>query len=357
MAETEKRVEETAAVDAADGVGEVDISVERRAISRMSVREVREHVAGAPPEPGDPLWGELSTDPRKGVREICARLLRERAAAAWESSHRAAMRTSEEELWATGARLVAGVDEAGRGPLAGPVTAAAVILPRDLSIRGIEDSKKLTPEKREELFVLITSEAVAVGVSSVSEKVIDEINILKATQRAMREAVAGLGEIPDHVLVDGNEVPNLDLPQTAIHGGDESSTVIAAASIVAKVTRDRLLLEYDEHYPGYGFAQHKGYGTPEHLAALTRLGPCEIHRRSFRTVLDADGGFSEHYLWFRSELLDAGTAEELEAIALRIARVREELASFELSKLRSLYKRCYVRAKVGMSGRRWPGRR
>lgn len=349
MAETEKSVEGTAAVDAADGVGEVDVSVARPGISGMSIREVREHVAGAPPEPGDSLWQELSADPRKGVREICTRLLRERAAAAWEASHRAAMRRSEEELWAVGARLVAGVDEAGRGPLAGPVTAAAVILPRDLSIHGIEDSKKLTPEKREELYGLITSEAIAFGVSSVSETVIDEINILRATQRAMREAVAGLGEPPDHVLIDGNEVPNFDFPQTAIHGGDESSTVIAAASIIAKVTRDRLLLKYHEKYPEYGFAQHKGYGTPEHLAALTRLGPCEIHRRSFRTVLDADGGFSENYLTFRSELLDAGTAKDLEAIALRIAREKEELASFELTKLRSLYKRCYVRAKVGMS--------
>ncbi len=349
MAETEKSVEETAAVDAADGVGEVDVSVDRAAISRMNVSEVREHVAGAPPEPGDSLWQELSADPRKGVREICTRLLRERAAAAWEASHRAAMRSSEEELWAGGARLVAGVDEAGRGPLAGPVTAAAVILPRDLSIRGIEDSKKLTPEKREELYGLITREAIAFGVSSVSETIIDEINILRATQRAMREAVAGLGEPPDHVLIDGDVVPSLGFPQTAIHGGDETSTVIAAASIIAKVTRDRLLLKYDERYPGYGFAQHKGYGTPEHLAALTRLGPCEIHRRSFRTVLDADGGFSEHYLRFRSELLDAGTSKELETIALGIAREKEELASFELSKLRSLYKRCYVRAKAGMS--------
>ena len=156
---------------------------------------------------------------------------------------------------------------------------------------------------------------------------------------------------PDHVRVDGVEVATRGFEQTAIHGGDESSTAIAAASILAKVTRDRFMIQLDSRYPGYGFARHKGYGTPEHLGALTRLGPCEIHRRSFRTVLDAGGGYSELYLGFRNELLAAETADVLELIAAKIAREKGRLVPFELSKLRGLYKRCYVRTKAGLAAR------
>ncbi len=262
------------------------------------------------------------------------------------------MREFEEDLWASGARLVAGVDEVGRGPLAGPVTAAAVVLPRDLAIEGIDDSKKLTPERRDELFDLIMRDAVDVGVASVSETVIDEINILNATRRAMRGALERLSEPPDHVLVDGSEIPALGIPQTGLPHGDERSTVIAAASIIAKVTRDRFLVELDRRYPDYGFARHKGYGTPEHLAALTRLGPCEIHRRSFHVVLESAGGPSELYRRLRARLMEAATADELERVARDVALVRQELDPYELSKLRGLYKRCYVRAKVGLTAAR-----
>jgi len=319
------------------------------AIAGMTVREIERMVAGAPPEPGDILWEELRADPRKGVSQVLERLARRRARVLRERDRLAGLRHHEAELWASGCELVAGVDEAGRGPLAGPVVAAAVVLPRDCVIAGLNDSKKLSPKKREELYRVILDTAVAVGIGSSSEKLIDEVNILNATHRAMRDAVADLGRVPDHVLVDGTSIPELSIPQTAINRGDERSAPIAAASIIAKVTRDRLLVKYDEQYPGYGFARHKGYGTSEHLAALRRLGPCEIHRRSFRVVLDAGGGLSEQYAKFRSDLLSAEAAEELERIAGEIARVKDSLVPYELARLRSLYKRCYVRVRAGLA--------
>jgi ribonuclease HII len=321
-------------------------------LSAMTVREVCEYVAGARPEPGDSLWAALQGDRRKGVRDVCERLLRRRKAERYELEREERMRRGEAARWEKGDEYVAGVDEAGRGPLAGPVVAAAVILPRELSIRGIDDSKKLSAVRREEFFDLIQSEAVGVGVGVVSESVIDEVNILRATHRAMREALAGLPVAPDHVLVDGEPVPDLGFPQTAINQGDRKSTAIAAASIMAKVTRDRMLVEFDERYPGYGFARHKGYGTKEHISALMRLGPCEIHRRSFHVVLDAAGGMSELYSGFRAALLKADEPERLDRIAAEIAREKERLAPYELSKLRGLYKRCYVRLQAGIRSTR-----
>lgn len=183
---------------------------------------------------------------------------------------------------AEGFTTVCGVDEAGRGPLAGPVCAAAVILPQDLEIEGLNDSKKLTEKRREALYDGIVREAVAYGIAFADEKEIDEINILQATFLAMRRAVEQLSVRPSIVLVDGNRKPDLgDLPVKTIVKGDSLSANIAAASILAKVTRDRFMLEQDAIYPQYGFAVHKGYGTKAHYAALTQYGACPIHRRSF----------------------------------------------------------------------------
>ena len=181
-----------------------------------------------------------------------------------------------------GFATVCGVDEAGRGPLAGPVCAAAVILPQDLEIEGLNDSKKLTEKRREVLYDVIVREAVAYGIAFADEKEIDEINILQATFLAMRRAVEQLSVRPSIVLVDGNREPDLgDLPVKTIVKGDSLSANIAAASILAKVTRDRFMLEQDAIYPQSGFAVHKGYGTKAHYAALTQYGACPIHRRSF----------------------------------------------------------------------------
>ena len=187
----------------------------------------------------------------------------------------------EARLHGEGTRLICGVDEAGRGPLAGPVCAAACILPEDLRLEGLNDSKKLSEKKREALYTQITDRALAWAVCLVDEKTIDQINILQATFQAMRGAVARLSVTPDLCLVDGNRDPGLGLPTRTLVKGDATCAAIAAASILAKVTRDRLMVQYDARYPGYGFAVHKGYGTRAHYAAIGRLGLCPIHRRSF----------------------------------------------------------------------------
>jgi ribonuclease HII len=190
----------------------------------------------------------------------------------------------EARAWRTGAALVAGVDEAGRGPLAGPVVAAAVILDPDQRVKGLCDSKLLTPPEREALFALISERALAIGVGVVDHEAIDRVNILRATERAMLDALGQLALMPDLVITDWVRLAALVCPQRNLVNGDGRCATVAAASIVAKVTRDRIMLELDTHYPDYGFARHKGYATPEHLAALDRLGPCAIHRRTFAGV-------------------------------------------------------------------------
>lgn len=176
---------------------------------------------------------------------------------------------------------VAGIDEAGRGPLAGPVVAAAVILPKDIFLPFLNDSKKVTEKRRDVLFDQIKQEAIAYGIGIASNALIDEINILQATYEAMKEAISKLNKTPDILLVDAVHIPNISLKQVGIVKGDAKSVNIAAASILAKVTRDRLMLEYDKIYPEYGFASNKGYGTAKHIEALKAYGACDIHRRTF----------------------------------------------------------------------------
>jgi ribonuclease HII len=191
------------------------------------------------------------------------------------------MSAYENALREQGARYVAGVDEVGRGPLAGPVVAAAVILPADFDLLGVDDSKKLSEKKREELFEQIKEKAVAYAIGMRDPQRIDAINILEATKEAMADAILGLSVEPDHVLIDALTLKDVPIRQTGIVKGDARSVSIAAASILAKVTRDRMMVEYDAQYPGYGFAQNKGYGTAAHYAGLKTLGLTPIHRRSF----------------------------------------------------------------------------
>lgn len=179
------------------------------------------------------------------------------------------------------AEYICGIDEVGRGPLAGPVVAAAVILPKDCEILYINDSKKLSEKRREELFLEIQEKAIAIGVGISSWTRIDEINILQANYEAMRQALSQLTVKPDILLNDAVTIPEVDITQVPIIKGDAKSISIAAASIIAKVTRDHMMVDYDMVYPGYGFAKNKGYGTAEHIKALEEMGPCEIHRRSF----------------------------------------------------------------------------
>ena len=198
------------------------------------------------------------------------------------------MLTSERNLWQQGYDFIAGVDEVGRGPLAGPVVAAAVVLPKDFSVLGINDSKKVTEKKREELFPIIKETAIAYGIGVVDHQVIDEINILEATKIAMKEAIENLKtdllnkkeKVIDYILIDALTL-DVDVPQKAMIKGDAKSVSIAAASILAKVTRDHMMIEYDKVYPGYSFASNKGYGTKAHYEGLNNLGLCPIHRKTF----------------------------------------------------------------------------
>jgi ribonuclease HII len=193
----------------------------------------------------------------------------------------------ERRLWRLGIESVAGLDEAGVGPMAGPVVAAAVIFPPEAFVRGIHDSKQVPAETREQLYPKIFECARAIGVGVAEPDEIDRLNIYWATMLASERAIAALCLPPQHVLVDGRRIPRLAFEQTRIVGGDRKSFCIAAASIIAKVTRDRIMCEHDQRYPGYGFGQHKGYCTADHFDALRRLGPSPIHRRSFAPVFEA----------------------------------------------------------------------
>lgn len=194
------------------------------------------------------------------------------------------MKRYERRARKKGYRLIAGVDEVGRGPLAGPVMACALIFPSKCRIKGLDSSKRLSPKKREELYPIIKEKALAIGLGRVGERKIDGINILKATHLAMRRAISHLGVEPDLLLVDGFEIPGVNIPQRAIVRGDEKSATVAAASVVAKVTRDRLMVRYHKKHPGYDFHRHKGYGTERHIKALRKHGPSRIHRKTFSGV-------------------------------------------------------------------------
>ncbi len=219
------------------------------------------------------------TDARAGVAKLIGQAMREQEKLAAERARMEALKKYEKEYAAYG--RICGIDEAGRGPLAGPVVAGAVILPEDCDILYINDSKKLTEAKREELYDQIMEKAVAVGVGMAGPGRIDEINILQATYEAMREAISKLKEKPDILLNDAVTIPGISIRQVPVIKGDAKSISIAAASIVAKVTRDRLMREYDKVMPEYGFASNKGYGVKEHIEALKKYGPSPIHRAGF----------------------------------------------------------------------------
>lgn len=224
----------------------------------------------------------LRADDRKGAQQLYQQIQRRLAKqAAAEAAFQERLHY-ERPFWARGER-VAGVDEVGRGPLAGPVITCAAILPPDFDVPLVNDSKQLTPKERERLYPIILAKAEAVSIGVASPQLIDQLNIYQATRVAMQRAVLGLGIAPQHLIVDAMQIP-VDLPQTRLIKGDAKSASVAAASIVAKVFRDHLMVSYDRLYPGYGFAQNAGYGTAEHLTGLADRGVTPIHRRSFAPV-------------------------------------------------------------------------
>jgi ribonuclease HII len=226
----------------------------------------------------------LRADPRRGAQNLAERALRRLAILVAERVRVDRMFELRRSLFEAGWRGIAGVDEVGVGPLAGPVVAAAVILPERVDLPGINDSKKLGREVREKLALAIRQQAVAISIGAVSPQEIDQQNIYRASLEAMRLAVAGLTPAPDYCLVDARTIPGTAIRQQALIHGDAIDGSIAAASIVAKVHRDRIMAELDARHPGYGFARHMGYGTAAHLEALDRLGASPVHRRSFRPV-------------------------------------------------------------------------
>jgi ribonuclease HII len=253
------------------------------------------------------LLQALEMDTRAGARALADAIRNRRATNRAEGQRLRHLLRFETELWEAGHVHVAGVDEAGMAPLAGPVVAAAVVLPRGYKLKGLDDSKKvLDPEKRGRLAQAVKRDAVAWGVGRAEVEEVDQLNIYHAGLLAMRRAVEALALIPDFVLVDARRIPQCPAPQRGIIHGDALSASIAAASMIAKTTRDALMAQYDTEYPGYGFAVHKGYPTPQHEAALRLLGACALHRRSFAPVRQALGLEPEQGLLFEASPASTG---------------------------------------------------
>lgn len=224
---------------------------------------------------------QFKDDERKSVQTVIEQYQKKYNSYLSEISRLDEISSYEKKYYQSGVEFIAGIDEVGRGPLAGPVVASAVILPKDCKIIGINDSKKLSEKKRQELFYEIKDKAIAIGVGVVSNIVIDEINILQATYEAMRVAISKLEVVPNQLLVDAVTIPDVNIPQEGIIKGDAKSISIAAASIIAKVTRDEMMKKYAEVYDGYFFEKNKGYGSKEHIEAIKNIGLCPIHRKSF----------------------------------------------------------------------------
>lgn len=247
-----------------------------------TIKEVKEQLASIQ-RLDDPLLTELEQDSRSGVIQAIAKRKKEIQKRLDEDERLEGMLAYEKELYTQGIQLIAGVDEVGRGPLAGPVVAAAVILPKACKIPGLNDSKKIPKSKHKEIYEAVLQNAIAIGIGVKDNHVIDQVNIYEATKLAMMEAIGQLEPQPQHLLIDAMRL-DLPIPQTSIIKGDANSLSIAAASIVAKVTRDQMMEEFDCEYPGYDFTQNAGYGTANHLAGLHKLGVTPIHRRSFEPV-------------------------------------------------------------------------
>lgn len=258
-------------------------------LARLSVAELRERLLEGGASLSEACEAALEADARAGAREVLRQVRKRRASNRAEGQRLRRLLEFETGLWEGGVLHVAGVDEAGMAPLAGPVVAGACILPRDYRPRGIDDSKQLDRKERERLAADIKANALAWATARAEVEEIDRLNIYQAGLLALRRAVEALGMRPGHVLVDARKLPALGIPQTPIIHGDALSLTIAAASILAKTTRDALMTDLDAAHPGYGFCRHKGYPTAEHFDALRKLGACPIHRRSFQPVKEALG--------------------------------------------------------------------
>lgn len=247
----------------------------------FSLKEIEARVSDIPAIDALEYLTSLDIQESAGLSRLIQKYAKKMAAYDKENARLEKMSIYEKKARSEGYKIIAGVDEAGRGPLAGPVAAACVILPENCFIEGVNDSKKLRAPQREKLYDIILDNAISVGIGIVDEKIIDQINILNATKLAMKQAVSQLSIKPDLLMIDAVSIEDMDIEQRSIIKGDALSISIAAASIIAKVARDRIMNDYDAAYPGYGFTKHKGYGTEEHINAIKKFGICPIHRVSF----------------------------------------------------------------------------
>ncbi|HWO41626.1 MAG TPA: ribonuclease HII [Candidatus Eisenbacteria bacterium] len=308
-------------------------------LEKLSVDEIRAKLFEGSQRMTAHMVKQLARDPRQGVKKIyqIAKKQYERQRA--EQIRLQNMLNFERVLWKSGIEVVAGVDEVGVGPLAGPVIAAAVVFRPGTEIAGIDDSKRLDPAERDRLERVIRERAAAIGIGAAEVGEIDRLNIYHAGLLAMRRAVAVLPRPPQHVLVDARMIPDLPIPQNAFCKGDGINFSIAAASIIAKTHRDRLMIDLEDRYPGYGFAQHKGYSTPEHQDAIRRLGPCPVHRMSYPFIRELCGDFAGLFYALKQQLAEVDSAEGLRRFETELKSRAAELGENELRKLKIMVSR------------------
>lgn len=307
--------------------------------ARLSIAEIRRRWVEPGGAPSSQVLARLRKDPRAGVQQIHRLLEKRREQEKEERLRLDAMLHFERVLWASGVERIAGVDEAGVGPLAGPVVAAAVVFPAEVDLAGVDDSKRLDAEQREALEAAIQERATGVGLGVAEVEEIDRLNVYRAALLAMRRAVEALPAPPQHVLVDAREIPELDIPQNRFDKGDGLNYSIAAASILAKTHRDRLMEELDRRWPAYGFRRHKGYATDEHREAVRRHGPCPVHRRSYGIFRELAGECSETFYRLQRALGDEPSRKELERVEKELDAVGDRLPAEERQKLRTLLSR------------------
>ena len=307
--------------------------------SDLSIDEIRQQCLDGQKPVSPQILNKLRRDPRQGVRKLLEILKKRYEQERAERLRLQNMLNFERVLWKSGIRTVAGVDEVGVGPLAGPVVAAAVVFSPNTELDGIDDSKQLEPEQRTILASRIREHATAIGVGSAEVGEIDRLNIYHAGLLAMRRAVEALPCTPEHVLVDARVIPDVSIPQNSFNKGDGINFSIAAASIIAKTHRDRLMEDLEKEYPGYGFAQHKGYSTPEHQNAIRELGPCPIHRLSFHFIRELCGEFSELFYTLKQQLQEANTAADLRGLERKLSEHWSELDDREQRKIRLMLSR------------------
>jgi ribonuclease HII len=308
-------------------------------LNKLSLEEIREQLLRGNQPVTAHFLNKLGRDPRQGARKIYELLKKRYEKERTDRVRVLNMLNFERVLWKSGIQSIAGIDEVGIGPLAGPVVAAAVVFPPGTELAGIDDSKRLDIDQRVKMEAVIRRTATAIGVGLAEVGEIDRLNIYHAALLAMRRAVEALPVKPDHLLIDARIIPDVSIPQNAFFKGDGINFSIAAASIIAKTYRDRLMQDLEKKYPGYGFAQHKGYGTAEHQNSIRQLGPCPVHRMSFPFIRELCGGFSELFYELKQKLEVVDSAAGLRNFETRLKDCSPEMDEREQRKMRLMLSR------------------